>query len=181
MTNPTNPYAPPQAVVEDVVDPAAGRHLADRSTRLGATILDGLMFGLMVYLPVFSGFAFAGLAAGTAAQSRGAAAPSAPDISWVGPGIGLALGLVGFGVWLWFTIKYLRANGQSIGKRATRIKVVRRDGSPVSVSRVILLRNVLNGLLGMIPFYGLIDVLFIFGDARRCVHDHIADTIVIKA
>ena len=59
--------------------------------------------------------------------------------------------------------------------------MVRRDGSPVSVSRVILLRNVLNGLLGMIPFYGLIDVLFIFGDARRCVHDHIADTIVIKA
>jgi uncharacterized RDD family membrane protein YckC len=181
MTNPANPYAPPQAVVEDV-DLAAGLQLADRSTRLGATILDGLMFGLMVYLPVFGGFAYSGFATAAAAQSRGAAAPpSAQDVSWGGLEAGLALGLVGFGVWLWFTIKYLMADGQSIGKKATRIKVVRRDGSSVSVTRVILLRNVLNGLLGMIPFYGLIDVLFIFGDARRCVHDHIADTIVIKA
>jgi hypothetical protein len=38
-----------------------------------------------------------------------------------------------------------------------------------------------NGLLGVIPLYAIIDVLFIFGNARRCVHDYIADTIVIKA
>jgi hypothetical protein len=46
---------------------------------------------------------------------------------------------------------------------------------------VIWLRNVVNALLGIIPLYGFIDPLFIFGNARRCVHDHLADTIVIKA
>jgi hypothetical protein len=29
--------------------------------------------------------------------------------------------------------------------------------------------------------YGLVDVLLIFGEARQCVHDKLADTIVIKA
>jgi hypothetical protein len=33
----------------------------------------------------------------------------------------------------------------------------------------------------MIPLFGIIDALFIFGDARQCLHDKIADTIVIKA
>ena len=48
----TNPYAPPQATVQDIVDPAAGFILADRGTRLGAAILDSLVFGVMVYLPL---------------------------------------------------------------------------------------------------------------------------------
>jgi hypothetical protein len=30
-------------------------------------------------------------------------------------------------------------------------------------------------------FYSLIDALVIFGDARRCCHDYIADTIVVRA
>nr|MDA3934711.1 hypothetical protein [Gammaproteobacteria bacterium] len=29
--------------------------------------------------------------------------------------------------------------------------------------------------IGIIPLYGVIEVLFIFGEARRCVHDHLAD------
>jgi uncharacterized RDD family membrane protein YckC len=58
---------------------------------------------------------------------------------------------------------------------------VRRDGSPVSVWRVLWLRNVVNMIIGLVPLYGLIDSLFIFGEARRCIHDHLADTIVIKA
>jgi len=38
-----------------------------------------------------------------------------------------------------------------------------------------------NMVLSLIPLYGIVEVLFIFGPARRCVHDYIADTIVIKA
>lgn len=44
----TNPYAPPQAIVQDIVDPTAGIQLADRGTRFGAALLDGLLFGVMV-------------------------------------------------------------------------------------------------------------------------------------
>jgi hypothetical protein len=38
----------------------------------------------------------------------------------------------------------------------------------------------LNGLLGIIPFYGFVDVLFIFGQERRCLHDLIAGTRVVQ-
>lgn len=165
----TNPYAPPQAVVQDVVDPAAGIQLADRGTRLGAALLDGLLFGVMVYLPFVLSFAF-GLS-----PSRGG------QISSTATWVGFAFGAVGFIVWMFFTVKFLGENGQSIGKKACKIKLLRTDGSEVSISRVIIGRNVINGILGIIPLYGIIDVLFIFGNARRCVHDYIADTIVIKA
>lgn len=165
----TNPYAPPQAVVEDVVDPAAGIQLAERSTRLGAALLDGLIFGFMVYLPFMLAFTL-----GLSAASPGGAASA-------GTWIGLVLGGIGFIVWMFFTVKFLGENGQSIGKKACKIKMLRTDGSEVSISRVIIGRNIINTILGIIPLYGLIDVLFIFGNARRCVHDYIADTIVIKA
>ena len=60
--------------------------------------------------------------------------------------------------------------------------VIRRsDGSAASLARLVWLRNVLNGVIALVPFYGIIDALFIFGEARRCLHDHIADTIVVKA
>ena len=166
----TNPYAPPQAAVEDIVDPAAGILLADRGTRLGASILDGLIFGLMVYLPLVGGIAFA--------AGPNAVAGDPPQMSF---GLGLTVGLIGFAVWAAINIKLMRANGQSIGKKACGIKVIRPDGSAASLSRLIWLRNVLNALIGLIPLYGIIDALFIFGEARRCLHDHIADTIVVKA
>lgn len=157
----TNPYAPPQAVVADVTDPASGIQLADRGTRLGAALLDGLIILVMVYLPFMLSVMVGG---------KG-------SMSW----IGLVVGGIGLIVWLFFTVKFLGENGQSIGKKACKIKILRKDGSEVSISRVIIGRNVVNGLLGVIPLYGIIDSLFIFGNARRCVHDYIADTIVVKA
>jgi hypothetical protein len=38
-----------------------------------------------------------------------------------------------------------------------------------------------NGLLSIIPLYGIIELLFIFGEDRQCLHDKIADTIVVEA
>ena len=44
---------------------------------------------------------------------------------------------------------------------------------------------VANGLLVFTPLigglYALIDHLWIFGEERRCLHDKIADTVVVKA
>lgn len=165
----TNLYAPPQAIVQDI-DPAAGILLADRGARLGASMLDGIIFMLMVYVPLI-----------VAALLSGATQKASSGIDSGAFGIGMVAALIGFLVWLAINIKFMKANGQSIGKKACAIKVVRGDGSPVSLSRLIWLRNAVNLLLGVIPLYGIIDALFIFGDARRCVHDHLADTIVIKA
>jgi len=68
-----------------------------------------------------------------------------------------------------------------MAKRLLEIRVVRSDGSQASLGRIFWLRNVVNGLLSMIPLYGLIDLLFIFGERRQTIHDLLADTIVVRA
>ena len=167
----TNPYAPPQAAVRDIVDPSLTSVVADRGTRLGAAILDSFIFMLMVYMPLVAGAAVAG--ASGAAQT--------PETVTRAFGIGGILALVGLVIWGAITIVLMRRNGQSIGKKATGIKVVRSDGSPASLSRLIWLRNVVNWIISIVPLYGFIDALFIFGESRQCLHDKIADTIVVKA
>ncbi len=165
----TNPYAPPQAVVQDVLDPRAGIVLADRGTRLGAAILDGLFM-----IPIYIGLIMA-LAGGNAGTDVDAPANMGLLVG------GIVVMGVSFVVWIWLTILYVMRNGQTIAKKLLGIKVVRSDGSRASFSRIFWLRNVVNALIGIIPLYGVIDMLFIFGEARRCVHDHIADTIVVQA
>jgi uncharacterized RDD family membrane protein YckC len=161
----TNPYAPPQATVVDVLDPQASTNLANPGTRLVAAILDGIIFAAMVYLPIML------MAAGTSGENSSAG----------GAALGLLATLVGFGAWAWLTIRYILENGQSIGKKITGIKITRTNGSRASLGRIFWLRNVVNGLLSLIPLYGLIDSLFIFAESRQCLHDKIADTIVINA
>lgn len=167
----TNPYAPPQAAVLDIDDPRATTTLADRATRLGAVILDGLIFMAMVYLPLI-------LTVGMTAM-RPAGTRVDPDFTLVM--VGFAVAGAGLIAWSWLTIVYVIRNGQSIGKKLTGIKVVRSDGSRATLGRIFWLRNVVNSLLGLIPFYVVIDALFIFADSRQCLHDKIADTIVVKA
>jgi uncharacterized RDD family membrane protein YckC len=172
MANP-NPYAPPRAAVKDVRDPRAATVPADRGTRLGATMLDGIIFAGMVYLPLM----LTAIVVPAAVRASGSPSESAGPIAAIG---GL-LTLGGFVGWCWFTIKYVKANGQSIAKRMLGIKVVRSDGATISLGRVFWMRNVLNGLISIIPLYGLVDALFIFGESRQCLHDKLADTIVVKA
>jgi uncharacterized RDD family membrane protein YckC len=167
----TNPYAPPRAVVRDIADPSALAAPADRGTRLGASILDGIVFAAMVYVPMLFGAVVSG--ATSAATVQSGPNPMAA--------VGVVVAVIGFIVWCWLTIMYMRRNGQSIGKKLLGIKVVRTDGSPASLGRLIGLRNVVNGLISVVPLYGFVDALFIFGESRQCLHDRIADTVVLKA
>ena len=162
----TNPYAPPQAIVADIAEPIDRLMLADRGTRLGAAILDGIIFAGMVYLPLVLT-----LLAGGAAGQEGDGVMAL---------IGFGLAGIGLVAWIWLTVRYVLRNGQSIAKKMTRIKVVRRDGSPVNLGRIFWMRNVANTILSIIPLYGLIEILFIFSESRQCIHDKLADTIVVK-
>jgi uncharacterized RDD family membrane protein YckC len=170
--DPANPYAPPQATVHDVGDPSMALTPADRGTRLAAALLDGIIVAAMVYVPLLITAAAAGAADGTGGASGAATAALAT---------GLALTAGGFVAWLWLTLTYLRRNGQSMAKKLLGIKIVRSDGSPASLGRIVWLRNVLNWLVSIIPLYGMIDVLFIFSESRQCLHDRLADTIVVNA
>ena len=164
----SNPYAPPRAPVYDVADVSISHTPAARSTRLVASILDTMIFFAMVYLPLVVAIVASG-ATGDVEPADTAAA------------IGGVLALVGFIVWCGFTLRYMQANGQSIGKKLVRIKVVRADGARASLGRLVWLRNVVNWLLSLVPLYGFVDVLFIFGESRQCLHDKLADTIVVNA
>lgn len=93
--------------------------------------------------------------------------------------------LIGFFLYGLFNGYYLVTYGQTIGKRLLNIKIVDKDTNEiVSFTRVFLIRYCLVSAFGMIPFVGFIfpfiDAVFIFGAPRRCVHDYIAGTIVIK-
>jgi uncharacterized RDD family membrane protein YckC len=167
----TNPYAPPQAAVEDVSEPESSTIPADRGTRLGAAIVDSFLFMGAVYFPL--------IVALTSIEGSGPA-----DVGTLSRGVALGAGILalgGFALWGWFTLTFMARNGQSIAKKWLHIKVVRADGSRVSLGRLVWLRNVITWILSMIPLFGVIDALFIFGESRQCLHDRIADTIVIKA
>jgi uncharacterized RDD family membrane protein YckC len=162
----TNLYAPPGAVVADIPGVDASAERAGRLARLGANILDGIILIAMVYLPLMV----------TAGIGADAAAGNGSNPALIAGGIVTLIGLI---AWCWLTIKYVARNGQSIAKKLMHMKVVRRDGSRASLSRIFWLRNVVNGLLGIIPIYAIIEVLFIFGESEQCLHDKIADTIVV--
>ena len=88
--------------------------------------------------------------------------------------------LVGF-----LQLMLLGTRGQTLGKLAAGTRIVGLDGRPAGCGSVILLRTVLNNILTMVPlvgfFYWFIDPTFILRPDRRCIHDHIAGTIVIQA
>jgi uncharacterized RDD family membrane protein YckC len=163
-----NPYAPPRAAVHDVIDPLATIARAGRGARFGAAMLDGLIGVSMVFAPFLLG-----------AMTSGGLGPTADaDLARV---IGVGLAQIGFAVWCWLTVSHVKRSGQTLGKKAVGIKVVRTDGAPASLGRIFWLRNVINGLIGIIPLYALIDHVFIFSESRQCLHDKLADTIVVVA
>jgi uncharacterized RDD family membrane protein YckC len=165
----SNPYAPPRGAVRD--ESSEGEELAGRGARLAAAILDGLIAGLMIYVP--------GLIVAFATRAFDQLDQPEPDFSQLA--LPLFVCFMGFVAWAWITLLLVARYGQTMGKRMLEIRVVRSDGSQASLGRIFWLRNVVNGLLGVIPLYGLIDVLLIFGERRQCIHDLIADTIVVKA
>jgi uncharacterized RDD family membrane protein YckC len=76
----------------------------------------------------------------------------------------------------------LQRNGQTLGKKLCNIKIVNNDGSDVELSRVILVRFCAARLLAnFVPFFGLVDALFVFREDRRCIHDMMAGTAVVDA
>ena len=167
--NQANPYAPPQAEVRDTVAHDE-TELAGRGSRLGAAILDTIIGGIAA-APMLIGADFQAMQAGDYMNA----------FSGAGTGIAVIAVLILIGV----TIYLVRKNGQTIGKKILGIKVVRSDFSPASLGRIFWLRNVVNAIPGVIPFvgnfYGIVDHLFVFGERRQCVHDKIADTVVVKA
>lgn len=87
--------------------------------------------------------------------------------------------LLAINVYLLFT------RAQTAGKLLVGIHIVRTDYSPVDAARMFGLRSALTWFLSNFPCLGpvyfLADSLTIlFNERRQCLHDFIADTIVVK-
>lgn len=179
-----NQYAPPRSNVADVPASGGALVLAGRGLRLGAAIIDGLLVSLPL-LPTYT-TAFVSTFRGAASGNGGS--HTAVDF-WTAVadtgGKGLFAGSLLVLAILLVNAVLVHRNGQTIAKKLLGIKVVRADGSRATLARIFWLRNVVNGLLGAIPIigglYALVDTLMIFGAARRCCHDYIANTVVVRA
>jgi uncharacterized RDD family membrane protein YckC len=156
-----NPYAAPGADLDAGVA-ADALTLAGRGARLGAYILDAVVLGFIPGIVLL----FSGIGRG-------------PDASPSPIGLGLA-GLFFLGVAV-YQLWSLSVRGQTLGKKWLGIKIVKQDGSPVTFGSAVVMRALVPGLLGIVPGFGLIDILFIFRDDRRCIHDLIASTKVVTA
>lgn len=163
-----NIYAPPEADLEITNSPSSEVQLAARSARFSGAFIDGLL-GLVTTLPImyFGGFWDKAMSG---------------QVSLVDYVIYAA---VGFVIFLLLHGYLLAKNGQTIGKKLAGTRIVSAsNGEILPLWKVVLIRSILPGLVVYIPAIGqlllLVDYLFIYRKNKRCVHDLIADTNVVK-
>ncbi len=90
----------------------------------------------------------------------------------------LFMGLTGLAA---YQVYLLSTFGQTIGKKVMNIKIVKIDTDENGgLVTNVLIRGVLNGIIGLTLIYVIVDILFIFRDDRRCIHDLIAGTRVVS-
>ena len=130
-----NPYAPPMADLTDIKDFKWDSELAGRWTRFVASFVDAFI-GLLYGIPIIYMFGYWDY---IAARQR---PPFSVTIS------GAALGFVGF---LLIHGHLLNTNGQTIGKKLLKIRIVDLDGKIPSFATVILLRYLPISALALIP------------------------------
>ena len=133
-------------------EPQPTIELATRAARLGAGVIDSIMVG-------------------------GAAAFGATSSSFL-------WAFVGMGAATLLNVAMLHRYRATVGKRVMKLRIVMTDGSEAELWRVLCLRELPRIVVGFIPVANLlsiVDVLFIFGAQRRCVHDYMAGTVVVDA
>jgi uncharacterized RDD family membrane protein YckC len=154
----------------------AGQELASWGSRVGATLLDGVVLiaaAIVLFLP---GGILAGVTDGGAA-----------GIILLVLG-GLAYIVVAFLYASYFMQRPGEGNGQTLGKQWVSIRVVRDTGEPFSwgsaLVREVAVKQLLFQWVGGF-FFGipwLLDVLWpLWDDQNRALHDMIVSTHVVKA
>jgi len=167
---------------EDAVRPA-GPALADRGSRLGAILIDWLCSvfaagpGMIILGPTFLSMI---LRAARGHQADFNAAQAGGML------LGLLVFFLGWFALLVVQVVMLSTRGQTIGKRLLGIRVVLHpDAGPAGFVHAWLLRNLVPAIIRLLPWIGfaffLVDSCFIFRDDRRCIHDFIAGSQVVKA
>jgi uncharacterized RDD family membrane protein YckC len=171
-----NPYAPPASDktemsflgVEYQKPEREVFVLADRATRWCAVFVDNLVL-VVAAIPLSVVFVML--------EDDG----SDPTVTMI------VVLLIGLFILLFFAVAqtyWLKRRGQTLGKMAFGIRIVNDRGRVPSLVSSALLRFLAPQLLSMIPIFGLFfvlaDTLMIFRADRRCLHDLMAGTRVVK-
>lgn len=172
MNEEYNPYAAPKSSVLTASVPEEGLPLASRWHRLVASFLDSLIL-MVIFMPLqFLTGTFQREAARQAAGgSMFAFRPE--NMLWAAFGVILLVGIN------WNFLLH----GQTIGKKALKIRIDRVEGGPCDRARIITRRIVAVHALYLIPglnfLFMLVDCLMIFRSNKRTLHDEIAGTKVV--
>jgi uncharacterized RDD family membrane protein YckC len=94
-----------------------------------------------------------------------------PDFSYIGSSIG-------YGCSLFYYVYFIGSRGQTLGKMALGIKVVKTDGSPVGYLNAFLREVVGKFISGLV--FGLGWLWMLWDVRKQTWHDKIANTIVLK-
>jgi uncharacterized RDD family membrane protein YckC len=168
-----NPYEPP--AVTEVAAPAppdTRMELAGLGERFLGSLIDSLISLAFVLLFFFILYATGFIV-------------SLEDIANLSNSTSLLLALVIFIFDIAINWKFLSTTGQSIGKKVAKTRIVTLDGRRPSMFVLVVKRYAFFTFIAEIPevgsFLTLINILFIFGRERRCLHDYIAGTRVVRA
>jgi len=160
-----NLYAPPAA---DLGIPQES-NLASRWSRLGGSLIDGIV-SMIILGPVmyFTGFW---------QRAMSGDAPASDPVIY---------GLLGIVVYLVLNGYLLSKHGQTIGKLVVGTRIISIDTNEIlPLWKVFAVRYIPLAISANLPIIGpfivVIDSLFIFRKDKRCIHDLIAGTKVVKA
>jgi uncharacterized RDD family membrane protein YckC len=181
--NPTagNPFAPPKADLNVLPanTPADQVGLASRWQRFAASFVDGIVVWVGI-APAYLGTSLVA-AAQTGKSMKNPLFLYTQTGKW---GAVAALLTIVLTVLQWTLIV---RRGQTIGKMAAGTRIVMKDGSRAGFAQALALRTwpvwVLNQITGVITAFaavGLIDILLIFRGDKRCGHDLLAGTKVVR-
>lgn len=131
--------------------------------RLVAALIDAFIVFVLQFL-LGSLLALAGVAAAGQQASAG--------------NIAILVQLFGFALSCGYYVVFTGYGGQTPGKMALRIKVIRRDGSPLSYGRAAFREVPAKFISGIILGIGYLMVAF--DEQKQGLHDRMADTYVIK-
>ncbi len=142
--------------------------LASRWDRLWASLVDALtIIPITIPLMYFTG-GFEGISEGIE-----------PSLSYT-----LTMALISTVIFLAIHGKFMVRDGQTLGKKALNIKIVTTSDQHASIP-VLAKRYGFYWVIPQIPAIGplinMVNILFVFGKSKRCLHDYVGGTKVITA
>lgn len=164
-----NAYQAPEASLIEESTIIERKELASRWRRLGAAFLDGLI--LLIPSSVIMYFL------GSFQNIMDGVLPSWEQV--------VILFISTLFLHVLINLRPLKENGQTLGKKALRIKVVTMKNMKPDLATLIVKRYLSFAICGEIPVVGnalsTINILLIFGNNKRCGHDYIAGTKVVES